>query len=57
MRYPTFHSVRFLALLVAGGAGLFGQGSAIPIENDQVRVIQVTDQPHAKEQREGMITS
>jgi quercetin dioxygenase-like cupin family protein len=37
-----------LALLLGGGAALFGQGSPTPIENDQVRVIQVTDQPHAK---------
>lgn len=48
MRYPKFHSVRFLALLVAGGVGLLGQSSPTPIENDQVNVIQVTDQPHAK---------
>jgi len=48
MRYPRFHSVRLLALLLTGGAGLFGQASPAPIENDQVRVIQVTDQPHAK---------
>jgi quercetin dioxygenase-like cupin family protein len=48
MRHPKSHSVRFLALLIAGGASLFAQGAATPIENDQVRVIQVTDQPHAK---------
>ena len=40
--------MRLLALCVVGGASLLGQGSQTPIENDQVRVIQVTDQPHAK---------
>jgi quercetin dioxygenase-like cupin family protein len=48
MRYPRFHTVRLLALTVTAAAGLFAQGSPTPIENDQVRVVQVTDQPHAK---------
>jgi quercetin dioxygenase-like cupin family protein len=40
--------VGLLALFVAGGASLFSQGSQTPIENDQVKVIQVTDQPNVK---------
>jgi quercetin dioxygenase-like cupin family protein len=48
MRYPRFHTVRLLALFVAAEAGLFAQAPQTPLENDQVRVIQVTDQPHAK---------
>jgi quercetin dioxygenase-like cupin family protein len=46
MRYPRFYSVGLFALLVAGAAGLLGQGSQPPLENDQVRVIYATDQPH-----------
>jgi quercetin dioxygenase-like cupin family protein len=37
-----------MALLAGVQAALFAQGSQTPIENDQVRVLQVTDQPHAK---------
>jgi quercetin dioxygenase-like cupin family protein len=48
MRYPRFHTPRNLALTIAVGAGLFGQGSPSPLENDQVRVIYATDQPHTK---------
>src|SRR5580704_14460060 len=44
MRHPRWYSMQVLALLGAGG--LFGQGSQPPLENDQVRVIYATDQPH-----------
>ena len=35
-------------LLLAMAAGLSGQGPQVPIDNDQVRVVKVTDQPHVK---------
>jgi quercetin dioxygenase-like cupin family protein len=48
MRYPKFLTGPFLALLVAGGAVLLGQGAPPPLENDQVRVVYANDQPHHK---------
>ncbi|MBZ5623901.1 MAG: hypothetical protein LAQ69_35135 [Acidobacteriia bacterium] len=48
MRYPRVHTARFLAFFIVAGAGVFAQGPQTPIENGQVRVLLVTDQPHAK---------
>jgi quercetin dioxygenase-like cupin family protein len=39
-----------LPFLFAVAAGLSAQSPTTPIDNDQVRVLQVTDQPHAKGQ-------
>ena len=39
-----------LPFLFAVAAGLAAQSPNTPIDNDQVRVLQVTDQPHAKTQ-------
>jgi quercetin dioxygenase-like cupin family protein len=39
-----------LPFLFAVAAGLTAQSPTTPIDNDQVRVLQVTDQPHAKTQ-------
>src|SRR5947209_16735134 len=41
-------SMPLVALGLIGGAGLMGQTPAPLIDNDQVRVLKVTDQPHAK---------
>jgi quercetin dioxygenase-like cupin family protein len=46
MRHRKFQTGQFLALLVAGGAGLLGQGTPPSLENDQVKVIYANDQPH-----------
>jgi quercetin dioxygenase-like cupin family protein len=37
-------------LLLVTAAGLSGQGPQVPIDNGQVRVVKVVDQPHAKGQ-------
>jgi len=43
-------STRFPLLFLAMAAGLFAQGSQTLIDNDQVRVVKVTDQPHTRSQ-------
>jgi quercetin dioxygenase-like cupin family protein len=40
----------FSALLLATASGLSGQDRQVPIDNDQVRVLKVVSQPHAKGQ-------
>jgi quercetin dioxygenase-like cupin family protein len=45
MRYPT---TRMLPLCLMAGIPLFAQGNKPALENDQVRVLVVTDQPHVK---------
>jgi uncharacterized RmlC-like cupin family protein len=47
MRFRSVSVPRLLAVLVVSGAALSAQRQ-IPIENDQVRVLAVTDKPHAK---------
>jgi quercetin dioxygenase-like cupin family protein len=46
MRNATLYS----ALLLATASGLSGQDRQVPIDNDQVRVLKVVSQPHAKGQ-------
>jgi len=43
-------TVCLLALCLAGAGVVAAQTRATPIDNDQVKVIQVTDQPHGKSQ-------
>ena len=42
--------MRNATILLALAAGLSGQDRQIPIDNDQVRVLKVVAQPHAKGQ-------
>jgi quercetin dioxygenase-like cupin family protein len=42
--------MRNATLLLVKAACLSGQGPQVPIDNDQVRVVNVVDQPHAKGQ-------
>ncbi len=47
MQPRTAYTRRLLAVFIAAGAGLSGQNQT-PIENGQVRVVVVTDQPRAR---------
>jgi quercetin dioxygenase-like cupin family protein len=48
MQLPAFHVRQFPALAFLVGFGLVAQTPPPPIDNDQVRVVKVTDKPHAK---------
>jgi uncharacterized RmlC-like cupin family protein len=48
MRIPSFHVRQTLPLALLIGFGLVAQTPPPPIDNDQVRVVKVTDQPHGK---------
>jgi hypothetical protein len=48
MRNPSFRTALRVPFLLAVAAGLTAQSPTTPIDNDQVRVLQVTDQPHAR---------
>ena len=45
MRYST---TRLLPLILVAGISVFAQGNKPTLDNDQVRVLVVTDQPHVK---------